>query len=161
VADPFTAVSCTAGVDAADRTPPVVTENRLDGLCLWSPRHDFVCIDDPGAFITATDACGSVTFRWLGCASDQPDEAREVGRPENGDGHFPGDCVVSPDGSELCVRVERAGTEPEGRTYGLLVEVSDGCTNVTVVGGNAHVPHDRSGGSGGQDDPCVSGNKEK
>ena len=90
----------------------------------------------------------------------------EAGSPENGDGNFPNDCVVSADGSEMTLRVERAGRDPiehqkEGRNYGLLILVSDECGNSVVVEGRAHVPHDRKGGSGGQDDPCLRGNKQK
>jgi hypothetical protein len=160
VSDGALDASCTSSVNVADLTPPEITGNALDGLCLWPPRHDFVCLTDPAALVTAIDACQpGVTLRWLGCASDQPDEAREPGRPENGDGHFPGDCVVSDDGREICVRVERAGNDPEGRHYGLLVVADDGCGNTVTVGGTAFVPHDRSGGSGGQDDPCVRGRR--
>ncbi len=66
-------------------------------------------------------------------------------RPENGDGHFPNDCVLSEDGSEMTVRVERpdldpAGDRKEGRNYVPLILVSDECGNTVVVEGAAHVP---------------------
>jgi hypothetical protein len=161
VSDGPSSVSCTAPVAVADTTPPVVTANRLEGPCLWPPRHDFYCLGDVAGLVDAADDCGAVTLTYLGCASDQPDEAPEPGSPDNGDGHFANDCQVSADGRELCVRVERAGNDPEGRHYGVLVAASDGCNNVTVVGGTVFVPHDRRGGSGGQDDPCQRGTKEK
>ena len=164
----ITSTSCTATVHAQDLTPPVVDSSDLVDLCLWPPRHDMYCVGSAAGHVVAHDACQpGVIYRWVGCASDQPDEAREDGRPENGDGHFDQDCQVNAAG-ELCVRVERAGFDPvagrntfEGRRYSVSVEVDDGCGNVVVVPGTVHVPHDRRGGSGGQDDPCESGSKLK
>jgi hypothetical protein len=152
--------------EVVDTTPPVVDASGFSALCLWPPRHDGFPLGAASSRVSATDSCSEVTIEWLGCASDQPDEAREEGRPENGDGNFPNDCVVSDDGSEMTVRVERAGGDPdgdrkEGRNYGLLVRVSDECGNSVLVEGLANVPHDRKGGSGGQDDPCLRGNKRK
>jgi hypothetical protein len=170
VSDGRAFVSCTTTVSAHDVEPPVVTGSDLDGACLWPPRHDLFCLGSPASRVTASDACQpGVTLRWAGCVSDQPDEAREPGRPENGDGHFSDDCQVSSDGQELCVRVERAGSDPvdgrntfTGRRYGVLVEADDGCGNVVLVdAGTVLVPHDRRGGSQGQDDPCEAGSKLK
>jgi len=153
--------ACSAPVFSEDTTPPVILDNRLETVCLWPPRHDMYCLEDPAAWVSAEDACTAVSLRFIGCVSDQPDEAREEGRPENGDGHFENDCQVSTDGQQICVRVERAGNDPEGRHYGILVEATDDCGNAVVVEGSAFVPHDRRGGSGGQDDPCLRGNKSK
>lgn len=169
VSDGIASVACSAPVSAHDIEPPVVSSSNLNGFCLWPPRHDLYCLGTPASHVSASDACQpGVQMRWIGCLSDQPDEAREAGRPENGDGNFSNDCQVSADGQELCVRVERAGSDPvdghntfDGRHYGVGVEVSDGCGNVVVVEGSVFVPHDRRGGSGGQDDPCQSGSKTK
>jgi len=156
----------TRSYEVVDTTPPVVDVSSLAALCLWPPRHDGFPLGEASSRVSAVDACSEVTIEWLGCVSDQPDEAREDGRPENGDGHFADDCVVSDDGSEMTVRVERAGNDPggdrkQGRHYGLLILVSDECGNTVIVEGAAHVPHDRQGGSGGQDDPCLRGDKTK
>ena len=163
-----TTVSCTTTVNAQDTTPPVIDSSDLVELCLWPPRHDMFFVGNAAGHVSAHDACQpGVFYRWAGCASDQPDEAREPGRPENGDGHFDEDCQVNAAG-ELYVRVERAGSDPvagrntfEGRRYTVAVEVDDGCGNVVTVPGSVRVPHDRRGGSGGQDDPCLAGSKEK
>jgi hypothetical protein len=169
VSDGTNNVSCSAPVTAADTTPPEVIGGDMIDLCLWPPRHDFYCLSDANAHVIARDACQpGVNVRFLGCTSDQPDEAREPGRPENGDGHFIDDCQVSPDGQELCIRAERAGYDPvggrntfDGRHYGVAVAVDDGCGNIVIVGGTVVVPHDRRGGSGGQDDPCASGDRRR
>lgn len=163
-----TTVSCTTTVSARDVTPPEIVSSDLTSFCLWPPRHDMYCLGDAAAHVVARDACQpNVIIRWSGCESDQPDEAREDGRPENGDGHFADDCQVGDDGT-LCVRVERAGSDPvdgrntyEGRHYRVTVTVDDGCGNIATLPGTLNVPHDRRGGSGGQDDPCVAGSKEK
>jgi hypothetical protein len=166
VSDGRLSSSCTTAVDAADLTPPEVLGTSVAGLCAWPPRHDLLCLTDPGSLVEAVDACQpGVLVRFVGCASDQPDEAREDGRPENGDGSFPDDCRVSEDGQEICVRVERAGNDPEGRTYAVLLEVDDGCGNTTAVGGSVFVPHDRRGGPGGgpagPGDPCEPGDRRR
>jgi len=145
-----------------DTTPPEILDNLLaDGPCLWPPRHDFVCLDDPADWVTAEDLCGSVELTFAGCVSDQPDEAPEPGRPENGDGHFPDDCRLSADGRSVCARVERAGTDPGGRHYSITVLAVDECGNATPADGSLFVPHDRRSGSGGKDDPCMRGDKDK
>jgi hypothetical protein len=166
VSDALETVRCSASVTADDLTPPVVSSNDLTGICLWPPRHDFYCIGDAAGHVVVTDTCGGAIVRWIGCLSDQPDEAREPGRPENGDGNTVNDCVVSADRKELCIRVERAGSDPvggrntfAGRFYGVAVEADDGCGNVIIVPGTVFVPHDRRGGSGGQLDPCLAGGK--
>lgn len=168
VGDGLELVSCTSPVTAQDVTPPEVTSSDLTELCLWPPRHDLFHVGTAASHVEATDACQpGVILRWFGCESDQPDEAREPGRPENGDGHFTDDCQVDASG-ELWVRVERAGSDPEdgrntfeGRRYLVSVEADDGCGNVVVIPGSLRVPHDRRGGSGGQEDPCLSGSKRK
>jgi len=169
VADAVQSTSCSAPVNAADVTPPEVLGGDMVDLCLWPPRHDFFCLSNANAHVIARDACQpTVNIRFLGCTSDQPDEAREEGRPENGDGHFIDDCQVSPDGQELCIRAERAGSDPvdghntfDGRHYDVAVAVDDGCGNIAIVGGTVVVPHDRRGGSGGPEDPCVAGDRRR
>lgn len=168
VGDGTELVSCTSTVSAQDLTPPEIVSSDLVELCLWPPRHDMFFVGPAAGHVVAVDSCQPfVNVTWTACASDQPDEAREDGRPENGDGHFADDCQVDADGN-LWVRVERAGSDPvdgrntfEGRRYAVAVAADDGCGNVVTLPGTLRVPHDRRGGSGGQDDPCLSGSKRK
>ena len=100
------------------------------------------------------DNCSEpVTWSFVGCASDQPDDAPDRAYPGwNGDGSTVDDCVVAADGRGFCVRAERAGTGPtarEGRHYGVAIVAEDECGNVSpeTVVGMIHVPHDSRAGS--------------
>jgi hypothetical protein len=79
-----------------------------------------------------------VTWRLAGCESDQDDDGL-------GDGATRGDCRVTADGSSACVRSERTGHEPAGRTYRLRAIATDACGNesLPVVVGVVRVPHDQ------------------
>jgi hypothetical protein len=137
-------VSETRTVTIRDTTPPVVEPQP--GVCLWPPNHWYVCFDKadfPGAVV---DACpGTVSWAFTGCSSDQCDEAPCPGHPgENGDGNTINDCVIGPTGQWVCMRAERAGTDPEGRHYGVVVSATDECGNsVTVPFMTVYVPHDQ------------------
>jgi hypothetical protein len=142
------AVEATSTVEVVDTTPPLVLATDLPG-CLWSPNHMYACIPDVGALVDAVDACsGAVSVRVEGCTSDQPDEAPVEGDRGgrvlgNGDGHHFDDCLVAPDGSGVCARFERQGTDGAGRHYSIAVVVEDGCGNATVVPWDLFVPHDQ------------------
>jgi hypothetical protein len=126
-----------------DSTPPVLTPRAGDAYCLWPPNHRYVCFTagelnaDFGP--TASDICsGSAAWSIVGCASNQPDD-------DTGDGNTDDDCVVSPDGSQICMRAERDGGDPNGRTYSVLVAAVDACgLEGQAVAGTVHVPHDQS-----------------
>jgi hypothetical protein len=147
------AVSATSTIEVVDTTPPVIVATDLPG-CLWSPNHMYACFPDVSEFVTAVDACGGeVAIRVEGCESDQPDEAPEDGdrggkELGNGDGHTYDDCIVAPDGSGVCARFERQGTDRDGRNYAISIVVSDDCGNAVVVPWDLHVPHDQ------RDHPC-------
>jgi hypothetical protein len=141
---------------SVDTTPPSVLSNGWSGACAWSPRHDRLCLGDGASRVVAEDACGGVAIAWSGCVSDQPDEAPDPSSPDDGDGRFTEDCVVTPE--DACLRVERAGSDPEGRRYALAITVTDACGNAITVPGDVLVPRDRRGGEAGPDDPCVRGN---
>lgn len=142
------AVNATSTIEVVDTTPPVIVATDLPG-CLWSPNHMYACFPDVSEFVTAVDSCGgAVTIRVEGCESDQPDEAPEDGdrggkELGNGDGHTHDDCIVAPDGSGVCARFERQGTDKDGRNYAISIVVSDDCGNAVVVPWNLHVPHDQ------------------
>jgi streptogramin lyase len=162
--------AATQVVTVVDTTPPEIGEGGEDLYCVWPPNHRYVCFD-PSDFAPAiVDNCSEpITWSFAGCASDQPDEARDPDDPGwNGDGHTTDDCVVDPDGHWICVRAERAGTGPgdrglpgpsaqEGRRYGVAIVASDGCENVSApaVLGHIHVPHDQSP----HERPCVNPTK--
>lgn len=125
-------------VDVVDTTPPVL-ESAPGRACLWPPNHWMVCFAPGDVSPRFVDACaGEVTWRFTGCASDQPED-------DLGDGHTAPDCLVTEDGA-VCVRAERQGTEPGGRHYGLLAVATDACGNVgePVTIADVYVPHDQS-----------------
>lgn len=127
-------------VTVQDTTPPVVAPS--DGLvdCLWPPNHSMHCFGMEDVAPVITDACSEpVTWRFVGCASDQADDLA-------GTGDTAPDCTVAADGTSVCVRAERAGGIPEGRTYALTIEATDACGNVSeaVAVGAVHVPHSAS-----------------
>ena len=142
------AVSDASTISVVDTTPPVIVATDLPG-CLWSPNHMYACFPDVSEFVTAVDACsGGVSIRVEGCSSDQPDEAPEVGdqggkEHGNGDGHTYNDCIVAPDGSGVCARFERQGTDKDGRLYSISIVVEDDCGNAVVVPWDLFVPHDQ------------------
>ena len=139
-------------VTVVDTTPPEITPGSDNLFCLWPPNHWYVCFTDQDILPEVKDNCSEpVTWVFSGCASDQPDDARESDptSPWNGDGHTTEDCVVLADGKGLCVRAERAGTGPtaqSGRHYGIAMIARDACGNESkpVVVGNIYVPHDQS-----------------
>ena len=122
-----------------DTTPPVVTEGSGGSHCIWPPNHWHSCFDQDDFQPIVRDACSDpVTWRFVGCASDQPADAE-------GDGSTEDDCVVAPDGLSFCVRAERQGTEGD-RHYVVSIVARDGCGNesASVDVGTVRVPHDQS-----------------
>src|SRR5207249_854540 len=98
------------------------------------PDHRYVCFGRADFQPQASDLCNEpVTWRFAGCASDQPDDADGRGRrkpkgPWHGDGNTEQDCVVEPGGESICVRAERAGTGPgasSGRRYRVSIVAAD------------------------------------
>jgi len=131
-------------ITVADTLPPrLVSAAAFD--CLWPPNHRYACFGRDDFAIEIVDDCDPApTWRFAGCASDQCDEAPCPEHPgENGDGNTVNDCVI--DGDRLCVRSERAGTEPEGRTYGIDILITDACGNESLARiASIYVPHDQS-----------------
>lgn len=146
VSDGFEPVSCETTVTVRDTTPPRVDGISFDGACLWPPNHKYVCIEDVASRVQAFDLCDpNPSVRVDGCSSNQPEDARDEDYPgANGDGHTLKDCVPSPDGSSVCLRSERLGTDPLGRFYGVTVRAVDGCGLSSTGAATVHVPHDQS-----------------
>ena len=119
--------------------PPGVIVDPIEALTNRQPaktsiifldREDYflrflgsVCFSALGCFSSAdfrpsiTDDCSEpVTWRFAGCASDQPENGL-------GDGNTEPDCVVAADGQGFCVRSERQGMVPAagGVVAGLVV----------------------------------------
>jgi hypothetical protein len=144
--------TCDGTVTFSDTTPPVVSGGPGGPAqhCLWPPNHRMHCFATGDLGVSVSDGCGNSTWAILGVASSQCDEAPCAEHPgENGDGNTTGDVEMSPDGQSFCVRSERAGTDPAGRFYDVVVEAVDDCGNrsagVSVV--RIHVPHDQSPGT--------------
>lgn len=127
-----------------DRTPPRLTESDRLIACLWPPDHRMACFDLEELGLAPMDDCSEVTqIRLVRVDSDQPDDG-------TGDGAFVEDVRLAADGRSFCVRAERLGDRPEGRTYRVLAAATDACGNESepTLVGVVRVPHDRRTGSG-------------
>jgi len=132
-------------VITVDDTLPPRLVSSATRTCLWPPNHRYACFGREVFAPVIRDDCDEApTWRFAGCASDQCDDAPCAGHPgENGDGATVEDCIGTDDG--ICVRSERAGTEPEGRTYAVTVVMTDRCGNEALAEiGSVYVPHDQS-----------------
>jgi hypothetical protein len=142
--------ACVQTVQTIDTVPPVVIPGPDNAVCLWPPNHKYVHVADVTAAVAIVDACDPAPFAAeIACASDQCDNAPCPEHPgENGDGNTVNDCVYDLGLDKLSMRSERAGTDPEGRTYSLSVTAEDACGNIAdpVVTFTGHVPHDQSPG---------------
>ena len=115
--------------------PPTLFANEGSLGCLWSPNHHVVCLDGSAFEFEAEGGCGALHLEFVSCSSSQPDDAL-------GDGNTEGDCVV--DGSHVCIRAERQGTEKADRTYEIVAVAVDvlGRPSEPVTIGFVRVPHD-------------------
>ena len=104
-------------------------------------------IDNVTASVQIVDACDpNAEAASITCVSNQCDDAPCPAKPgENGDGTTINDCIYDPLTDRLTVRSERAGTDPAGRTYSLLMTAVDGCGNESAPAlvFTVHVPHDQ------------------
>ncbi len=130
--------SCETLVSIRDTEPPQVA---LTGRCLWPPNHRYRCLgllDLAQAGVPlAIDACsGEVSGRIVGVRSSQPED--ETG---NGDGHTQDDGLFDDD--TVCLRAERQGADPAGRTYEVEIEAVDAAGNATRAVAVVIVPHDQ------------------
>jgi hypothetical protein len=127
-----------------DITPPTITPGSGNAYCLWPPNHRYVCFSGSDFEPLVSDNCDSgAIWRVIGCVSNQPDDG-------TGDGDTRRDCVVSPDGARFCVRSERDGSDPDGRTYTVTILATDACGITAEASiGTVHVPHEQSAHPGG------------
>jgi alpha-tubulin suppressor-like RCC1 family protein len=127
-----------------DTTPPVIEEGSGGDACLWPPRHDLHVLARGSFHPSFTDDCSEpVTWRFVGCLSDQPVDGL-------GDGDTEPDCVVATDGESVLVRAERSGRVTEGRSYSVSAAARDACGNESApaVIARVRVPHAAAGGCG-------------
>jgi len=140
--------SCVQTVKTVDTTPPVVTPGPDNAICLWPPNGKYVYVENVTASVLITDACDPLPVASsISCVSSQCDNAPCPAHPgEDGDGNTINDCVYDAGLDRLAMRSERAGTDPAGRTYSLIMTAVDGCGNASapVVVFTAHVPHDQN-----------------
>ena len=140
--------SCDQTVATVDTTPPTVLTGPDDAVCLWPPNHKYVSIGGVGSSIQVVDACDPAPLATgISCQSDQCDDAPCAEHPgEDGDGATTADCVYDATLDRLSMRAERAGTDPEGRTYTLGLTAVDACGNASgpLAVFTGHVPHDAS-----------------
>jgi hypothetical protein len=138
--------ACVQTIQTVDTVPPTVTPGPDDEACMWPPNHKYVSIPGVTSGVQITDACDPhPVAAQIACGSSQCDDAPCAAHPgENGDGHTVDDCTYTAATDTLAMRSERAGTDPEGRTYSLSVTAVDACGNVSapVVVFTGHVPHD-------------------
>jgi uncharacterized protein (TIGR03382 family) len=121
---------------AADTTPPQIVPNPAS-VCLWPPNHDESVITADDLNIIAIDECDPAPhIVFVGAASDQPDNGL-------GDGNTINDFVVKSD--SVCVRNERQGVKPQGRTYAITAVAVDSAGNTSAPATlDIEVPHDQS-----------------
>ena len=137
------AARATQVIRVRDTTPPVVRADASRVTCLWPPRHDAWTLGQGDFGFTLEDDCSRpVSWAFVSCVSDQPDDGR-------GDGSTSGDCAISADGRSLLVRSERSGRGSDrhvGRRYSVSVVATDACGNSSAATpvGIIGVPHDQS-----------------
>lgn len=124
-----------ATVSVVDTTPPSVGPIELDRDCLWPPNHKWVRLE-LGTDLRAEveDVCDpSPLLRIDDVRSSEPEDGL-------GDGSTQPDVLFGETG--VCLRAERSGRSPDGRTYTIVLAAEDLDGNTTRVEGTVRVPHD-------------------
>jgi hypothetical protein len=138
--------SCVQTVQTVDTKPPTVIPGQNNSMCLWPPNGKYVFVENVTAAVQIVDACDAAPVAsTISCVSSQCDDAPCPEHPgQNGDGSTTNDCYYDRDLDRLAVRSERAGTDPAGRTYSVVMTAVDGCGNKSapVVVFSVRVPHD-------------------
>jgi hypothetical protein len=130
--------TCTTLVSIVDTEPPALAAGTG---CLWPPNHRYRCVAAvdlvASAGGVAQDVCdGELPVAILEAWSSQPED-----HPDEGDGHTQDDLLF--DAERACVRAERLGAEPAGRTYTVLLGASDAAGNPVTAEATLVVPHDQ------------------
>jgi len=141
-------VSCGTTVTIVDTTPPTILSASLTPDELWPPNHK---LNEIQVSIVATDICSSVTSKIKSISSSQSALAK-------GSGHTSSDWKKTGDLTAQ-IRAERSGKDKNGRTYTLVVEVSDSSGNTADTNLTVFVPHDQGQHRGsGNPPPTSNGN---
>lgn len=117
-----------------DTTAPTLHAGLVGDPTPWPPNHKMRTFETT---VSATDLCGSATWKLVGATSDEPDNAQ-------GDGNTVGDVQGADVGSQdtsFSLRAERAGPG-DGRTYTLTYEAVDQSGNKATPSVVVSVPHD-------------------
>lgn len=127
--------SAQATVTVVDDTPPELRDLAVDPAVLWPPNHRMVEVAVSYAFSdNCATAASPVTASLSVSATEGP------GIPTLANPHEP-DWVVL-DANRVLLRAERAGWGV-GRTYEVMVTVSDASGNATSRAVEVLVPHDQ------------------
>jgi len=119
--------------------PPAITGSLEVVACLWPANHWWACFDLADLGVEASGDCGPVTVLLTRCESSQPEDA-------TGDGATAPDCELQEDG-RICVRAERDGADPAGRSYTIYAMAVDAVGRISeeVPVGVILVPHEGPG----------------
>lgn len=123
---------------------PVINDVTADPVVLWPPNHKYVEIT-VAADVSWVDADGPGTVTIVSVSSSQPDNAPDPPDPRQGDGDTVDDIVITGD-LTVDARAERAGNDPDGRTYTIVVEARQAppCeTYARYASVTVFVPHDQ------------------
>jgi uncharacterized protein (TIGR03382 family) len=125
-------------VTVVDTRPPEL-DVQVEPSCLWSPNHGMVLLR------LGTELTAQVNDR---CAATSPlvyVKAVTSDQPANGGGQG----STAPDfvfgSGAVCLRSERQGTAPRGRTYTITLGARDATGNESTREVRVTVPHDQSG----------------
>ena len=113
--------SCATLVTVVDTVPPVIQSVMANPSVLWPPNHKMIPIK---VTVNATDACGPVTWKIVGVASNEPVNDR-------GDGNTSPDWQITGD-QGLKLRAERSG-RGDGRVYTITVQARDAAGNLSAT----------------------------
>ncbi len=130
---------CPAPPDVA--APPELTASLEQIACVWPPNHWWVCYGLGDLGVEVSGDCGPFEVLLIDCVSSQPEDAE-------GDGATAPDCVL--DGDRVCVRAERQGGDPDGRSYEIVAVAIDstGRMSEPTPVGTIGVPHDATEAEG-------------
>jgi hypothetical protein len=119
-----------------DTTPPSLSV-ALTPTSLWPPNHKMVRID---ATVNFADSCGPAPNVVLtSITSSQPDNGQEVG----GTANDIQDAQIGTLDRSFLLRAERAGGDPNGRTYTVTYTATDASGKQTQIWATVRVPHNR------------------
>jgi hypothetical protein len=122
-------------VNVVDTQAPSL-QVTLTPTVLWTPDHRLVSID---ATVNVADTCGGTPPQVVltSITSDQPDNGVADGDTDN---DIQGEVTGTLDQSFL-LRSERAGNDPNGRTYTITYTATDASGNQTQTSATVRVPH--------------------